>query len=224
MSSTRGKAARKGGPDDFFPTPRWAVRRLLERYQPRGGLWLEPSAGDGAIIRAAREMRSDVQFMAIEKREEERAKLEACALSVNIYDFLRISTHGGCPFSEVSLVIGNDPYSLAMQFILQSRALCPQAEQCKLLRLNFMGTDRRAPWLKTNVPDLYILPNRPSFTMDDDEEDESRTDSCEYAWFVWFPWPRTEGKVMLLDQTPLEERKRDRGRIIRNNPQRSLFA
>lgn len=52
--------------DDFYATPAWCVRRLLEGVNPPGGLWLEPCAGDGAIIRAVEEMRADVKWHAVE--------------------------------------------------------------------------------------------------------------------------------------------------------------
>ena len=55
-------------------------------------------------------------------------------------------------------------------------------------------------------PDLYVLPNRPSFTKN------GNTDSIEYAWFVWGHDRYVSGGQArpsvwkLLDLTPKEER------------------
>ena len=42
---------------DYYPTPSWCVRALLETVDLPTGTWLEPTAGDGAIIRAVDEYR-----------------------------------------------------------------------------------------------------------------------------------------------------------------------
>jgi hypothetical protein len=194
MSST-GRGPRLGGEDDFYVTPSWCVCRLLEAWKPPGGTWLEPSAGNGAIIRAALSVRSDVSFVAVELREEERAGLGLIA-KTTIGDFLKTEGSGHC-----SVVIGNPPFSLAMEFIEKARKVAPEAEVCMLLRLNFVGSETRSPFMRAHPPDLYLLPNRPSFTG-------GKTDSIEYAWFVWpSREPRSSGAFRVLASTPKEERK-----------------
>jgi hypothetical protein len=49
-ATKRGSGVRT--PDDAYETPAWCVQRLLEKLQLPGGNWLEPGAGDGAIIKA----------------------------------------------------------------------------------------------------------------------------------------------------------------------------
>ena len=47
-----------------------------------------------------------------------------------------------------------------------------------LLRLNFLGSQGRATWLRADQPSFWLTPRRPSFI-------NGRTDSIEYAWFIW---------------------------------------
>lgn len=50
---------------------------------------------------------------------------------------------------------------------------------CMLLRVNFLGSQKRAAWMRANTPSVYVLPKRPSFKSD------GKTDATEYAWFLW---------------------------------------
>ncbi len=68
MSATN--RGRQRSPADDHPTPEWCVRRLVEAVDLPGSRWLEPAAGDGAIVRAVG--RVDVAWDLWEVREEER--------------------------------------------------------------------------------------------------------------------------------------------------------
>jgi hypothetical protein len=75
-----------------------------------------------------------------------------------------------------------------------------------LLPLNWLGGDARGKWLRAvpmYCPDLYVLPNRPSFTAD------GATDSLNYAWMVWDPGNDRRPTWTVLDSTPADERRRD---------------
>jgi hypothetical protein len=74
-----------------------------------------------------------------------------------------------------------------------------------LQRLNYIGTETRFPFMKMNPPDIYVLPNRPSF------KSTGETDSIEYAWFVWdkLNLVRPNGLYTMLNLTSKEERKAD---------------
>lgn len=71
-----------------------------------------------------------------------------------------------------------------------------------LERLNFLEGEARNAWLREQAPDVYVLPNRPSFTGDG-------TDSIAYAWFVWpaGQHDRTSGRLEILPSTPAAERR-----------------
>ena len=69
MSSTKRGGQRS--PADNYPTPPWCVYRFLEKGpELPGGLWYEPCAGDGSIIRSVNDRRSDVNWAATEIRPE----------------------------------------------------------------------------------------------------------------------------------------------------------
>ena len=53
---------------DYYPTPAWCVRRLLEAVDLPGGRWLEPAVGDGAIVRSVDAARDDVRWTTIDVR------------------------------------------------------------------------------------------------------------------------------------------------------------
>jgi hypothetical protein len=198
--SSTGRGPRLGGADDFFATPAWSVRRLLESWSPPGGLWLEPGAGNGAIIRAVNEVRQDVSWLAVELRPEEKGALLATGARVICDDFLGPSMFHAVD-DDIRVVLGNPPFKDAQEFIDRARQLCPRAEIMLLLRLNYVGSEERAEFMRRCPPDLRTLPNRPSFTS------SGKTDSIEYAWFGWPPGQRECGTFRVLASTSLDERK-----------------
>ena len=71
-----------------------------------------------------------------------------------------------------------------------------------LLRLNWLGSEDRAAWLRRHPPSVYVLPNRPSFV------EGGGTDATEYAWFIW--GEGFGGTLSVLRATPKAVRLRDR--------------
>lgn len=154
-----------------------------------GGLWLEPTAGSGAIVGEVLRHRSDVQWHLVESRAEEMHcgggllqrmlhddfPIERVA-SVQIRDFLTMPAPSpGAQRYDVAL--GNPPFNLALEVI--QHALTMSDVVCMLLRVNFLGSQKRAAWMRVNTPSVYVLPKRPSFKSD------GKTDATEYAWFLW---------------------------------------
>jgi hypothetical protein len=207
VSATGRGAVRREA--DFYGTPAWCVRRLLEACPLPGGLWLEPGAGEGAIIRAVRALRQDIVWTAVELRPEPVPKLAESLGGWEIggrdtiitRDFLDRSTALG-PFD---VAIGNPPYNRAQEFV--ERAFEVADAVAFLLRLGFLSSRERQPFLARHTPSIYVLPDRPSFRG-------GGTDSTDYAWFVWrnpfvAGWPR----VRILGLTGAEEKKRDAGQL-----------
>lgn len=229
MSATNRGGTRNE--EDFYATPAWCVHRLLEKVKLPAGRWLEPGAGDGAIIRAV--TRSDVAWVAVEKRHDAPEDLFVDWLHD---DFLgdrtvawaaELADHGG-----IRVALGNPPYKLAQQFA--DRCFMLAETTALLLRLNFLGSEERAAWWEKHPADVYVLPNRPSFcvkvkcvvkacgrreTYATNEKlpkfclachgklTVTRTDACEYAWFVWGQGGRSEiPTVHHLALTPEAER------------------
>ncbi len=200
MSSTaRGG---KRSPADLYGTPAWPVHRLLERLQLPGGVWYEPAAGEGAIVKAVNQTRSDVTWVMSELREECRSLLEPLGRT-EITSFFDIPAPPvERPASMLPAVcITNPPFSLAMEFIEHSLKFSPYYV-IHLLRLNFLGTEKRNKFFQSNMPDVYVVPDRISFTGD------GNADSIEYMWAVWGPERgRRVGKIEVLNTTPVEQRR-----------------
>lgn len=201
MSSTK-KNSNKRVANDYYPTPGWCVDRLLEEVNISSVKWLEPAAGDGALIRAvAARLGTAPTWTAIELQDRFKTDLEAIVDSsrVHIGSFLDVPL-----VKEYDVIITNPPFSKALEFIKKSIELEPEYV-CMLLRLNFMGSGERSDFLRKYTPDIYVVPNRPSFNG-------KGTDSIEYAWFVWqrkkkFGKSGT-GLIKILKDTDVKIRKK----------------
>lgn len=184
---------------DYYPTPSWAVRRFLEAAPMPAGRWVEPCAGDGAIIRAV--SRADVEWTAIEIRRECRESLDASGATHVIIDDALHDGRRSVTRPRFEVMLTNPPFTLAMEFIEWGfRAANIVAV---LLRLNFLASVRRNEFMRRHPPDVFVLPDRPSFTG-------SGTDSIEYAWFLWPSVRRRQhGRLAVLPATPRTERSRN---------------
>lgn len=196
MSSTNRGGKRS--PADFYPTPGWCVDRLIDETEGvfrSAKTCLEPGAGDGAIIRAVARRGFDHDWLAVESRAECEDALKASTARVRVLcaDFLQCALP-----SRVNLAILNPPYSIAPEFL--RRTLSVADHTFALLRLNYLGSARRAAFLRDYMPDVYVLPQRPSFTG-------NGTDSVEYAWFHWSPVKKQTGSIRVLGLTAKEGRK-----------------
>lgn len=138
-------------------------------------LVLEPSAGNGQIVKVLREGGYDNRIDAVELRPEERGTLEALADNVTIGSFFDYE-----PDCGYDVIIGNPPYSLALDFINKSLELLhPGGLLIFLLRTNFLESEKRFKWWQEHpLSGLYTLHKRPSFTG-------RGTDATSYSWFVW---------------------------------------
>lgn len=201
MSSTK-KNSKKRIEYDYYPTPSWCVDRLLDVLPIKDGSWLEPAAGSGSIIRAVNAHKMLMPtWTAIELQESFKSDLEAVVnpSHVHIGSYMDVALN-----KEYDMIITNPPFSKALEFIKRSIELKPEYV-CMLLRLNFMGSGERSEFFRKNTPDVYVLPNRPSFVG-------KGTDSIEYAWFVWGREKNYgssgRGLIRMLQGTPKELRKK----------------
>lgn len=198
MSSTNRGSRRS--PADYYPTPAWCVHRLLEAVELPGGVWLEPCAGEGAILDAVQSVRQDIDWHTIELREDCRKILHEKVGDPNNIRIENLLDIDAAAHPRYPVLITNPPFRLAQEIVERSFAL---ADTCiLLLRLNFLASARRATLMRQYPPDVYVLPNRPSFSGG------GKTDSVEYAWFVWHPRARrTHGTLQVLRPTPSPERR-----------------
>lgn len=204
--SAKGRGDAVGGPGEFYPTPGWCTRRLLEAWRPRHGLIVEPCAGVGSIIEELGDAAAESEILAIDINSAFSSRLAKSGRRVAVHtgDFRDDSRPEWvrAALEASTAVIGNPPFSLALDFIRHSMALCPEADIAFLLRMGIVETDERAKLFADLAPDVYHLPNRPSFNG-------RGTDASAYAWFVWPRDTRRRGTYQVLELTSREERARD---------------
>jgi len=181
VSATNRGAKRH--PDDFYRTPAWCVHRLLDAVSLPYGLWLEPWAGDGAIIKAVNTWTATPPEWRANEMSAKRAPKGA-----RVGDYRTWDVRG-------DVILSNPPYREALE--CATWALEHATVVALLLRLNWLEGAKRAPWHHAHPASVYVLPNRPSFTG-------HGTDATAYAWFVW--GLHTDPTVRVLATTPRGER------------------
>jgi len=203
MSATRGVTSPCRQPLDFYETPAWAVRAILpvlKEVMPYPVSILEPGAGSGAITSLLRGNYPDAHLVVNEIDPRHRLSLETWATRVRIGNYLDTPIYS-YDRRGFDLVIGNPPYTgpkredLALRFTM--KALGEGHVVCFLLRLNWLGSQRRASWMRKHTPYVCLLPKRPSFLPN--EKGRSRTDSCEYAWMIWTDDEKHAGRIRVLE-------------------------
>lgn len=170
MSSA--KPVKERNANDFYPTPSWVTKLLLNRLDIRADdIFLEPAAG-------AMDIYNLVEI------DEHRKKFAELSLGI---DYLKTDMD----FSA-DVIITNPPFSLFEAFIATAihRDLKPTGTMAMLLRVNALGGNLRAAfWRMYRPTHMLVVTPRPSFSG-------SGTDSSEYAWFVWDRGGRYKGAVI----------------------------
>src|SRR5678815_762392 len=140
--------------DDFYVTPAWCVHALLAKLDLPGGSWLEPGAGNGAIVRAVAAMRPEIVFTAIEKRNEVLVGEQVpCGWWTG--DFLAPNAELLAALQQrFDVVIGNPAYKFARQFIEQGLQFSNIVAY--LLRLDFLGSRKRVAFWREHPADVYV--------------------------------------------------------------------
>lgn len=162
---------------DFYSTPEYVTENILNNIDlsKYGCNVLEPSAGNGNICRVFKNFYPDKNITAVELREEEMQNLKQCSDKAVIGDYLSIDI--GCKYD---IIIGNPPYSKAIEFVNKSLQLLNEnGILIFLLRTAFLESKSRYNfWQVNKLSGLYTLSKRPSFTG-------KGTDATSYSWFVW---------------------------------------
>jgi len=174
---------------DTYCTPIPVIKNFLKHYKLQHGNILEPSAGNGNFIIALREegYNNYNPITAIELREEERINLINSGVdNVIITDFLTWKSD-----KEYTTIIGNPPYSLALEFIEKCFEIATdKTEIIMLLRTAFLESKKRYKfWQKHPLNGLYVLSQRPSFTG-------KGTDATSYSFFIFNNNGKQEIKVI----------------------------
>ena len=194
-------AAAKRAPDvrrrpfDFYETNPADVRPFLRACPLPGGRWLGCSVGRGSMIRAAG--RTDVQWTGVDIRDEVRADVERLGARFVAGDFLVRAAGLVVEHGLFDVCFDNPPHKGALPLLFAQAALAISRQVAFLLPLAKLAGKKRNAWMREHHPDVYVLPERPSFTGD------AGTAMEEYGWFHWpTQAPRHEGRLVVL---PVEE-------------------
>ena len=183
MSATnRGRVRRAY---DFYETPEEVTRGFLfEYFEGDFHVILEPCAGSGKMVKV---LRDRFPLAWIEANDIRDGPPIPYANKRYTLDFLKMLKSD----ADYDLIFTNPPYSLAEEIITHALETWSKATVVMLLRLNFLGSQKRKPfWDKHPVSEIYVLSKRPSFTG-------KGTDATEYAWFVWRPHI-TKQKIVVI--------------------------
>ena len=158
--------------EDYYSTPAWVTKAILPHINLRGPV-LDPCCGDGAILDQLPTFGIGIE---INKERSEIAGQKHLVIYGSALDHSQ-------QWPICNTIITNPPYVSALPFILRAIAQgFDDIGDCAfLLRLNFLGSKKRAEFHKNHPSDIFVLPQRPSYTGD------GATDATEYAWFVWGP-------------------------------------
>lgn len=182
-----GKTARANL--DFYPTPRPVAQVLanwFENSNDATGLnWLDPAAGDGALIKGMRdnEIFTEQDWSAIEINELHRSELELVSENVVTGDALKVE------WPDAS-VVANPPFFLLEQFwekAVEHRVMF-EAWCAVLTPVAWWQAERRAHFVQ---PDVMLALNwRPTFRK---RNGAGHKGSQDFVWAILAPrrWPWT---------------------------------
>jgi hypothetical protein len=191
---------------DSYPTPHWCVNAIASRVaklgleKSPGLLIIDAGAGDGRIGReVARCVKTYGRVYLIDTDpahaggwdKGEHDKLYLCQ------DYPEWLAGLGNSGHYSTLFVSNPPFSQAEDFVygtvdwMSKNAPPGRGFAIFLLRLNWLGSQKRAAWLNEHPPcRITVLAPRPSFVKtvkigEDGKKKQSSNDSCEYAWIWW---------------------------------------
>jgi hypothetical protein len=153
------------GPD-FYPTPAWATRALIDNEQFRGDIW-ECACGDGAMSIVLAEGGNRVESSDLYDRGYGEIG----------HDFLTTARRH-------ANIITNPPFHSAEGFVA-SGLKAAKRKFALLLRLAFLEGANRANTIFHNAPParVWVFSERITFYMKGARAAGSGTTA--YAWFVW---------------------------------------
>ena len=149
---------------DFYETPYSITRQFLERERELTGTILEPSCGDGAIVKVLKEMNFNVIGKDLSLGQnflEETERYEA--------------------------IITNPPFSIVYEFIQKAKTLTNYF--AFLLPLSYLHGKKRFDNIYSDntfpLSRIYVFTRYPMLGEKLREDGKYNTGMMVYAWFVW---------------------------------------
>ena len=157
---------RRAGQADFYPTPTWATRALLEKEQFDGEIW-EPACGDGRMARVLAETGNLV-----------------LATDLNNFGFGETGVDFLASDRRSANIVTNPPFNLAEEFLAKALESA-RHKVALLLRLAFLEGAKRAVNIYDKAPPsrVWVLSER--ITMYPGHSKIAGNGTIAFAWFVW---------------------------------------
>ena len=163
--------------DDFYPTPAWCTKGLLEQvpFWSRSNIIWEPAAGKGDISRVLSDEGYSVVSSDLVCYESHYRPFIRTGV-----DFLKQEQM----YAGSRHIVTNPPYKLAEEFINHAIALAtPVKGKVIMLLRNEYDCAKKRNYLfstKTGFEAKYVLTSRPRWI-----EGSTGSPRHNYAWFVW---------------------------------------
>lgn len=153
---------------DYYQTPTWAIKRLLEIEKFEGTV-LEPCAGAGAISKVLEEKGFEVTSSDI--REDE-----------NVYGIKGIDMFN--LDKKIDNIITNPPYFCAKEIIEKSLELTAK-KVAMILKLSFLESMDRYDFFKNSpLKNVYVFCKRVQMYPEGTVKPKN-SGTIAYAWYVW---------------------------------------
>jgi hypothetical protein len=183
MSSTNRGTQRNA--DDYYVTPHWLIEDFLAAFAENNILVcspdeyprvLDPSAGGCDKYPMSYPAVLEKEGFTVESwdiREDSRANLTGV-------NFLNVPSYES---RKYDMIITNPPFNQAQAFTEHALEMVKEGGLVIMLqRLNWLGSQKRKPmWQSLPLAAVYVHSKRQGF----DPEKSSKTDSTEYAHFVF---------------------------------------
>jgi hypothetical protein len=158
---------------EFFPTPPWAVRAVLDLLPHfAGATVLEPCAGRGHMVEPLRQAGCAVHASDIHDHGLGYDQLDfAAPLSPEVHDRLTAL--------DLDLVMTNPPFRLSAEIIRNGLKVAPDV--LVLCRLSFLCTASRYDLHRDYLDGVYVSVERIPMVLG--RYDPQATTATEYAWF-----------------------------------------
>ncbi len=228
--------ARKSPPDalDYFPTPPWATRALVELVLPELGLDLdgafvwEPACGEGHMALVLAEYAARVFASDVHDYDLVLPGSRGCGAAQGVGSFIGegldvIESPAG-KGGRIDWIITNPPFAKADEFAL--RALNEARFTALLLRSNWAETQERYEAIFRDRPPLAIAQFAERVPMTKGEWRPQSATATAYAWFVWRRGSRAHTRFLWIPpgQRRVLERSTDRARFTKQADAPLLMA